>query len=835
LTNRIFPDPAAETALTAVREVLQRFIGKRSKELRLELMPAENGLPSFEVGATNGLVAVRGSDGVALCRGAYEYLRDSCGCLKTWGGEHLNLPAQWPDAPTRHVSGPYRYRLQDNICTFGYTTAFYGWPEWERYLDVMALHGYNLQMAPVGGEAIWLRVWKLFGVSDASARQWLTGPAFLPWQRMGNVYGHDGPVPASYFPKSIALQKKILGRMRVLGIEPIAPAFSGFVPHGFKEAAPEAQTIRMSGWCGFTGVQAAEILHPLSPYYPKIGAAFIREWQQEFGPAKFFQADSFNEMRAPVSQQRATRLQELAGFGEAVYSAIKAGNPDGTWVMMSWLFMDHGFWDKESAAALLSKVPDDKMLILDLFCDGQPQWNRFDAFFGKPWVLSTIPTWGGNSQVGANLPFFARAIPVAPAQPKAGRLVGFGYSPEGTENNEIVYELASDAAWSREPIQMDKWLETYCRARYGSYPAPVREAWRLLCESVYGKQHGTVLHRFQQRPGGGSCGDRWYSSERVARAVDLLLQSAPELRRKPLFCNDVLEITAQHLGAQVDQHLLAGVALLEMDRSGADPYLAESAAVLRGMDELLSRHTLHRLDRWVQLARRWGDTTAEQDYYEQDARRQVTVWGGPQLSEYAARYWNGLISSYYLQRWNAWLAAQRDHTEFDQRRWEQQWISTVGEGGLQHPISDVPIAQAKRLIEMTRGWTNDLTLKPIGHWRSGEPAEIYALRDWDVTESVKEAGNYLVWFRYTGGSHRLDIEWAALVVDGVERSRDSHESTTGVVNKGNHYALPLADYKPGSRYVLRANIKSAGGRDSKGDVLFCRKPNLVELQPSKEK
>ena len=69
----------------------------------------------------------------------------------------LDAAALGPEVahPRQRVESPYRHLLQDNICTFGYTTAFNGWPEWERYLDVMALHGYNLTMAPLGGEAIW--------------------------------------------------------------------------------------------------------------------------------------------------------------------------------------------------------------------------------------------------------------------------------------------------------------------------------------------------------------------------------------------------------------------------------------------------------------------------------------------------------------------------------------------------------------------------------------------------------------------------------------------------------------------------------------------------------
>ena len=79
-----------------------------------------------------------------------------------------------------------------------------------------------------------------------------------------------------------------------------------------------------------------------------------------------------------------------------------------------------------------------------------------------------------------------------------------------------------------------------------------------------------------------------------------------------------MEFAAQHLGAQVDRHMATGMELLEMDETElADTYMSESFDVMRNMDDLLGEHTLHRLDRWVDFARHWGDTQAEKDYYEQ--------------------------------------------------------------------------------------------------------------------------------------------------------------------------------------------------------------------------
>jgi alpha-N-acetylglucosaminidase len=719
--------------------------------------------------------------------------------------------------------------MQDNICTPGYTTAYFGWPEWERYLDVMALHGYNLTMAPLGGEAIWARVWKRFGVTDAELADFFTGPAFLPWHRMGNVNKHGGPVPASYFEQSVALQKKLLARMRALGIEPVAPAFSGFVPAGFKRAQPSAQVLAMRAWCGFGGAYGSHMLHPLSPLYPEIGGAFIQEWQQEFGSADFYQADSFNEMHVPVSGDRTNQLAQLAAFGDSVYSAIKAGDPDGTWVMMAWAFLDAGFWTPDNTKALLSRVPDDRMLILDLFCERHPQWNRLNAYFGKPWTFGVLPNFGGNGQYIGNLGYLARTLPALTSLTNRGNLSAFGYFPEGTENNEVLYELASDAIWSRGPLDVEAWLQGYGRARYGALPAPVREAWTLLAQSVYARGDGSVNQWFQRRPAGGSYGAHWTGDSRLQQAADRLIEAAPALRGNPLFVNDAIEVSAQSLGMLVDQRLQAGQSLLKLGATNeAARCFADATGMLGEMDRLLASHTLWRLDRWVGLARAWGSTPAERDYFEQDAKRQVTIWGsgGAALNEYAAKVWSGLVGGYYRGRWEAWSEAALSGRSFDVNAWQEDWI--------RRPVAPPtavwpePLAEAARLLAVARAWDSEGLLRraeggTIGVWRSGEMSETYADRDWEVTALV-DAGTCRVRFVYTGGSHRLDIARVALLVNGAEVAADEHEGTTGVRNEGNSYTLEVRQPVPaGAKVTLRARIKSAGGTDSNGTVFLGEK------------
>ena len=84
-----------------------------------------------------------------------------------------------------------------------------------------------------------------------------------------------------------------------------------------------------------------------------------------------------------------------------------------------------------------------------------------------------------------------------------------------------------------------------------------------------------------------------------------------------------------------------------------------------------------------------------QDRYEANAKRLITTWGGWQ-EDYAARYWTGLVSDYYLPRLELWFDTG-DQALLD--KWEEKWIQTPY-NCTPEPFAD-PIEAAKRLLSET--------------------------------------------------------------------------------------------------------------------------------------
>ena len=79
-------------------------------------------------------------------------------------------------------------------------------------------------------------------------------------------------------------------------------------------------------------------------------------------------------------------------------------DPKAVWVMQGWLFYYNGaFWKEPEIRALFSGVPDDKMLILDLWSERVPVWNRTNGYYGKPWVWCMLHNFGQNPDFNGNV------------------------------------------------------------------------------------------------------------------------------------------------------------------------------------------------------------------------------------------------------------------------------------------------------------------------------------------------------------------------------------------------------------------------------------------------
>ncbi len=667
----LFAAPPAKSPAAAgenaAREVIARYAGEEVASKRITLtmdLKKKNGCDRYEYKVSGGKLRIRGSSPVALTRAFYAWVRSHGYGICSWSGNRLELPSRLPDEPKVSVVSPFQHHYFFNVVTYGYTMPYWNWERWEQELDWMALHGYDMPLVLGATEAIAARVWKKLGFSKAEILASFVGPAHNPWARMGNISKLDSPVPESWLKGQIALEHKILDRARALGMKPICPGFAGFVPEKFSSKFPQSAPFKTS-WSG--GAFHNWCLPVTDPLFKKIGGMYIKEWEKEFGKCDYYLVDSFNEMDVPFPPKGTKeRAERAAEYGDCVYESIKAGNPDAVWAMQGWMFgYQRDIWDPDTLKALVSHVPDEKMLLLDLAVDynvcfwrNGVNWEFYPGFFGKPWVYSVIPNMGGKTGFTGDLEFYANGRLKALESANRGKLVGYGAAPEGFENNEVIYELISDGGWTAERINLDAWLENYTKSRYGSSPECIKEFWSLMRQSVYGSFTDHPRFGWQFRPPHDRGSIR--ANDKFHAAVRSLAKAAPELKNNPLYRADLVNCTVQALGSRMEDAIAAN------DEQ-------RFVKLARLADALAYTHPNNRLEDWIAKARSWGKNNAEKDYYETNARRLVTIWGPP-VDDYSARIWSGLIRGYYLPRWQKYFEAKRNGGNANLGAWEREWV-----------------------------------------------------------------------------------------------------------------------------------------------------------------
>ncbi|KAE8312697.1 tim-barrel domain-containing protein [Aspergillus transmontanensis] len=590
--------------------------------------------------------------------------------------------------------------------TFSYTTAFWTWEDWELELDWAALRGVNLILAWVGYEKVLLDSLREIGMTDEEILPFFSGPAFQAWNRLGNIQGSWGghSVSIAWIEAQFELQKKIVSRIVELGMTPVLPAFPGFVPPAIKRVRPHATVVNGSQWSGFQKkFTEVSFLSPLDRTFAELQKSVISRQMRAFGNiTHVYTLDQFNEIN-PASGE----LGYLRNLSLHTWQSLKAVNPAAVWMMQGWLFYDKkDFWDSNHISAYLSGVErNDDMLILDLYSESKPQWQRTESYFGKPWIWCQLHDFGGNMGMYGQI-MNITSDPIE-ALNKSDSLVGFGLTMEGQEGNEIVYDLLLDQAWSAKPIDTRAYFRSWVRSRYSgnfSVPNELYTAWDLLRETVYNNTNLTTYSVTKSileispdiaglvgRVGHYPTPTSINYDPRILNEVWSLFMNAtrkePSLWHNPAYEYDMVDITRQLMGnafVNIYSDLISSWKSKTENRTAKVTSQSERLLdLLSAIDKVLSCNENFSLTTWISSARDWGNTTESKDFFEYNARNQITLWGATgEISDYASKAWAGLISSYYKPRWSIFgdYLGEKNQTSYNEtelkaqlHRFEMSW------------------------------------------------------------------------------------------------------------------------------------------------------------------
>lgn len=684
----------------------------------------------------NNPIIIRGNSWVNIAVGINWYLKHHAGIHISWNNMNVKLPAVLPvvKQKERHETD-LKLRYNFNYCTFSYTMAFWDWNRWQKEIDWMALHGINMPLAAVGTESVWRNMLLKLGYSEEEVGKFIAGPAFLAWWEMNNLEGWGGPLPLNWYKQQEALQKKILARMKEMGMKPVLPGYCGMVPHDAKQKLG----LNVTDAGRWNSYQRPANLSPTDSRFAEIADLYYKELTRLYGKSDYYSMDPFHESGNDAAV-------DYGKAGEALMSAMKRANPHAIWVVQGW--------NENPRPQMIANLKVGDLLVLDLFSESRQNFKDFctgkntsgtgkkdfstskkEGIYGKhQWLFCLLENFGGNVGLHGRMDqllnnfYLATGKKDTPKQENSSLLTlhsslkGWGFTMEGSENNPVMFELMSELPWRAEKITKEDWIREYCYARYGVHDATIEKAWILLAQSIYNCpkgniQQGTHESIFCARPSLNSYQvstwslmSNYYDPEDTRQAAILLTSVAEKYRGNNNFEYDLVDICRQALADQGRKQYLKAMA--DYKSFSRQEFKKDSNRFLKMIllqDKLLGTRPEFRLGRWIEEARSLGKTAEEKDFYEWNARVQITTWGNRicadngGLHDYGHKEWQGLLKDFYYLRWSTFmksLASQLSLQNTPQIDWyglEEPW--TLQKSPYSSKAEGSPIDVAKEVID----------------------------------------------------------------------------------------------------------------------------------------
>ena len=680
------PDSRLGDDIGQAMALASRLSPALAAKVEFHQIDAEQGRDVFTLESRGSKVAIGGNNAGSMAVGLNRYLNRYCKVTVSWYADvAVTLPKALPDVPkAERVTARVPQRFFLNYCTWGYTMPFWQWRDWERFIDWMALNGVNLPLAITGQEAVWYNVWTRLGMTDKQVRDYFTGPAYLPWHRMANIDGWCGPLPKEWLEGQTVLQQRIVERERALNMRPVLPAFAGHVPGALRDLFPDADIQALGSWAGFDNQYRTYFLNSEDPLYSRIQRLFLEEQTRLFGTDHIYGIDPFNEVDPPSFEP-----EYLNKVSKHIYESLTAVDPEAEWLQMAWfLYYQRKDYTQERTRAMLTGVPQGKMTMLDYYCEYKEMWREHEGFYGQPFIWCYLGNFGGNTNVQGRVKEAGQRIERALAE-CGDNLVGIGSTLEGLDVQQFPYEYILEKAWNFAKTD-EQVINELADRHAGTVSQPAREAWKLLYDSVLDITPGNFAAPLPcSYPALGK------ESRAVKYNPQDLLAVWDHLLAQDKVTTDAMTIDLIWVGRQ----LLGDLFLIEKQavdkayqQKDKNAFFAHSDVlyeILSDLDNLNSHHPHATLDNWLQQARDLAKSPQVKDYYEMNARRLITTWGGS-LNDYACRNWNGLMWDYYAKRWENYLrelsVAVFSGKDFDEGhfraitdKFQEKWVTSTEE------------------------------------------------------------------------------------------------------------------------------------------------------------
>lgn len=623
------------------------------RKFSFEQTGAEHDMDFYRMYDRGSQIVIEANNTISAATALNYYLTEKCRAYFGPITENMSLP-KVPPAVGENVcqTSQFVYRYFMNYCTFTYTMLFAGWNEYERLIDWMALSGVNLALNIVGHEIVERDMLRELGYPNVS--EYLAGPAYLPWQWMGNMTGFLGNLPDWWYEKQKALSQKINNRFRELGIGIMMPGFFGMVPTDFSKYFPESKPADQGIWC--YAFQRQPLLLPDDPMFDHVADLFYQKTKEHFGEIHYFSGDPFHEGGK-------TDGIDMTGFTKAVAEKMRKHSKNGVWFLQGW--------QTNPKQEILQGFSQDEVLVGFLSADKLTE--EFDGYHGYPWLYMCTPNFGGTRKQDGNIKAFLKEPEKLLKEPEK-RLCGIGMTMEAIEMDEPVFDAFSKTAVHSLPMEEDVFLCSCVSSRYGYLNENLKETYRLIFDQIYtitaentyrGREsilcarpalHADTVSYWSAVP-------EWYGADILRTITKRLLKEYEQLKDCACYRLDLMDY-ARQLIAETGRGYLDGFrcGYEEKNLEKFEYYVEKFLSLFEIDNRLMGTNPRTRLDVWVKRAEDYSEDEEYRKNFRMNAKNILLLWaskeGASELRDYAYREWNGMMP-YYQKRWKLYFEELR--------------------------------------------------------------------------------------------------------------------------------------------------------------------------------
>ena len=458
--------------MESIIELIRRNTPEFCEKFIIEKIESENGCDVCEYFSRDGKIVLRGNNCISIAHAYWCYLKKYCAAYfshcSSFSVEISIDEAPLPDEKFRKVI-KQKKRVYLDYITYSNSMWTWGWDEWEKELDMMAMKGINLALNVVGNDAVLFNALVRCGLSDRSAAYFISGPAFYAWQMTGKIDSYLPRNDYENYEKQLSLAKKIYDRMTELDIEPILSTFNGQISEKIIKLFGKVKNYKTAQWQSFPSTKKIDIL---DERFKILMREYIFFQEERIGKADYYMCDYFCNFEYKTYKEKyitplAVRYDSIINF------CVESKRP-------CIVFPSDGY-----NKYFLSGIKNCDTLVIDLDGTMFEKSNHFDSFdcvIGNSHNNSPHASLRGDMKKLAENEY-------ASLSEKHQNVAGVGFFPESIDQNPMYQELMFDIMTSDGEINLNEWLKDYVFRRYKQKSQNIENAYRLLIDTCYSKEN----------------------------------------------------------------------------------------------------------------------------------------------------------------------------------------------------------------------------------------------------------------------------------------------------------------------------------------------------------